>query len=244
MIKIIKNEIPKMKQPKMNVDDILNKKLNDYPLTSTLNKSFILALSGVAGSGKSHFLISLLKTENLLNEVFENILIFIPPSSRSSISDDFWSKSLPEENIYDELNEENLQHAYLRCKEITKLGKKDKEKYKSLLIFDDVQKDFKGESEKLLQHICNNRRHDRISIIFAVQSYKALSKPQRNSLTNLIIFKMNKSQMKDIFDEQIETMREKFEDILNIAFKNPHDFLAIDTNTQRCFINWDEVIIN
>ena len=35
-------------------------------------------------------------------------------------------------------------------------------------------------------------------------------------LTNLLIFKVNKSQMRDIFDEQIETMKEKFEDILNI----------------------------
>jgi len=238
MIKIIKNEVPKMKQPTMNVDNILHEKLNNYPLLSTLNKSFILTLIGKAGSGKSHFLISLLKSKPLMNKVFENIIIFIPPSSRSSVSGDFWDNNLPAENIYDELNEKNLHEAYMKCKEISKEG------YKSLIIFDDVQKDFKGESDKLLQHICNNRRHDRISLIFAVQSYKSLSRTARNSLTNLIIFKVNKSQMRDIFDEQIETMREKFEDILNIAYKNPHEFLAIDTNTQRCFNNWDEVVIN
>lgn len=238
MIKIIKNEIPKMKQPKMNVDNILHEKLNNYPLLSTLNKSFILALIGVAGSGKSHFLISMLKSKPLMNKVFENIIIFIPPSSRSSIAGDFWDENLPEENIYDELTLENLMEAYEKCKENAKEG------YKSLIIFDDVQKDFKGECEKLLQNICNNRRHDRISIIFAVQSYKALSKTARNALTNLIIFKVNKTQMKDIFDEQIETMKEKFEEILNIAYKKPHEFLAIDTNSQRCFNNWDEVIIN
>lgn len=238
MIKIIKNEIPKMKQPKMNVDNILHEKLNNYPLLSTLNKSFILALIGKAGSGKSHFLISMLKSKPLMNKVFENIIIFIPPSSRSSIAGDFWDENLPEENIYDELTLENLMEAYEKCKENAKEG------YKSLIIFDDVQKDFKGECEKLLQNICNNRRHDRISIIFAVQSYKALSKTARNALTNLIIFKVNKTQMKDIFDEQIETMKEKFEEILNIAYKKPHEFLAIDTNSQRCFNNWDEVIIN
>jgi len=237
MIKLIKNEIPKMKQPKMNVDNILHEKLNNYPLLSTLNKSFILALIGKAGSGKSHFLISLLKSKPLMNKVFENIIIFIPPSSRSSIAGDFWDENLPEENIYDELTLENLMEAYEKCKENAKDG------YKSLIIFDDVQKDFKGECEKLLQNICNNRRHDRISIIFAVQSYKALSKTARNALTNLIIFKVNKSQMKDIFDEQIETMKEKFDEILNMAYKKPHEFLAIDTNTQRCFNNWDELVI-
>ena len=50
--------------------------------------------------------------------------------------------------------------------------------------------------------------------------------------------------MKDIFEEQIETMKDKFEEILSLAYKNPHEFLSIDTNTQRCFNNWDEVIIN
>jgi len=238
MLKILKNEIPKMSMPKMNVDNILHEKLNNYPLTETLNKSFVLALIGKAGSGKSHFLISLLKSKPLMRKVFENILIFIPPSSRSSIDGDFWSQNLPAENIYDELNEANLEDAYMKCKANSKDG------YKSLIIFDDVQKDFKGESEKLLQNICNNRRHDRISIIFAVQSYKALSKTARNALTNLIIFKVNKSQMKDIFDEQIETMKDKFEEILNVAYKNPHEFLAIDTGTQRLFNNWDEVIVN
>ena len=244
MISVIKNEIPKMKMPKMNVDDVLDKKLDKYSLTSTLNKSFILGLIGKAGSGKSHFLISLLKSDPLLHQVFENIIIFIPPSSRSSISGDFWDESLPSENIYDELNEDNLKEAYMKCKEITELGKKNNKKFKSLIIFDDVQKDFKGDCEKLLQHICNNRRHDRISIIFCVQSYKALSRTARNALTNLIIFKVNKSQMKDIFDEHIETMKEKFEEILDRAYKKPHDFLSIDTNTQRCFLNWDEVILN
>lgn len=244
MIKIIKNEIPKMKQPVMNVDDPLHKKLNNYPLTSTLNKSFILALIGKPGSGKSHFLISLLKTENLFNDVFENILIFIPPSSRSSIVGDFWGKNLPAENIYDELNETNLQDAYNRCKEINLLGQKKKKKFKSLIIFDDVQKDFRGESEDLLGHICNDRRHDRISIIFCVQTYKSLNPTARKSLSNLILFKVNKNEMSDIFDEQIDTMKEKFKYILDLAYKNPHEFLAIDTGSQRLFNNWDEVIIN
>ena len=126
----------------------------------------------------------------------------------------------------------------MKCKENADEG------YKNLLIFDDVQKDFKGECEKMLQHICNNRRHDRISIIFCVQSYKALSRTARNALSNLIIFKINKSQMKDIFDEQIETMKDKFDEILKISFKNKHDFMAIDTNSQRCFLNWDEIITN
>lgn len=244
MIKVIKNEIPKLNQPKMNVDDPLHKKLDKYPLTSCLNKSFILALIGKPGSGKSHFLISLLQTKELFNEVFENIIIFIPESSRASVVGDFWGKNLPAENIFDELNETTLQEAYNRCKEITKLGQKNKKKFKSLLIFDDCQKDFRGECEDLLAHICNDRRHDRISIIFCAQTYKALNNTARKALSNLIIFKVSKNEMGDIFDEQIETMKDKFKHILNLAYKNPHEFLAIDCGSQRCFNNWDEIVID
>ena len=39
----------------MTLDNILHEKLNNYELMKTLNKSFVLALIGKAGSGKSHF---------------------------------------------------------------------------------------------------------------------------------------------------------------------------------------------
>lgn len=234
---IVENTIPNMKKPTFNVDKILHEKLNEYPLTSTLNKSFILALLGKPGSGKSSFLISLLQSKNLFKKIFENIIIFIPPNSRNSVNNNFWEKNLPPENIYDELTLETLTEAYERCKENAKEG------YKSLLVFDDVQKDFKGECEKLLLDIFNNRRHVLTSIIICIQSYKSLSYKCRASLTNLIIFKVNKTQMSDIFDEQIEMMKPIFEKVLNVAYKKPHEFITIDTNTQRLFLNWNEILI-
>ena len=234
-IELIRNETPKMKKPKFLVDGSLADKLDNYPLTATLNKSFILSIIGKAGSGKSHFLISLLQSKNLLRNIWENIYLFIPASSRASIGGSFWENNLPEENIYDELNIENLQDVSNKCE-----ANRD-EGYKSLIIFDDVQKDFKGDCEKLLLQICNNRRHMLTSIIMLVQSYKALSKPVRSTLTNLIIFKINKSQMEDIFEEQIETFKSVFNDILAIAYKEPHQFISIDTNTQKLFLNWDEI---
>ena len=163
---IVENTIPNMKKPTFNVDKILPEKLNEYPLTSTLNKSFILALLGKPASGKSSFLISLLQSKNLFKKIFENIIIFIPPNSRNSDNNNFWEKNLPPENIYDEVTLETLTEAYERCKENAKEG------YKSLLVFDDVQKDFKGECEKLLLDIFNNRRHVLTSIIICIQSYK------------------------------------------------------------------------
>jgi GTPase SAR1 family protein len=67
---------------------------------------------GKAGSGKSSLLISLLQTKGLFKRVFHDIILFCPPNSRASISNDFWSKNLPEENVFDEVTEETLQNAY------------------------------------------------------------------------------------------------------------------------------------
>ena len=62
-------------------------------------------------------------------------------------------------------------------------------------------------------------------------------------LSDIFIWKVNKKEMENIFSEQIEQHKDKFSDVLKILFKDPHDFFFIDTNTQRLFNNWNEIII-
>ena len=47
-----------------------------------------------------------------------------------------------------------------------------------------------------------------------------------------------------IFNEQIEMDYDKFTNVLENSFKNSHDYLFIDSNTKRLFINFDEIIYN
>jgi len=65
----------------------------------------------------------------------------------------------------------------------------------------------------------------------------------RAAITNLIIFKVNKTRIQDIFDEQIELFKGVFEQVLNISFKKPHNFISVDTNNGRMFLNWSEILI-
>jgi energy-coupling factor transporter ATP-binding protein EcfA2 len=222
-----------MKKPKFSVDGELHKKLNDYEITKLMNKSNMTLFLGRAGSGKSTLLISMLSS--LFNNVFHKIILFCPPNSRASIKNDFWS-ALPEEQIYDELNYETLNEAYEIAKENADLG------CKTLIILDDVQKNLKGESEKLLLEMANNRRHASLSIWLACQTYRSIPLQVRAGLTDLFIFKINKNEMHNIFEEQIELDEKIFKEILNLSFKNAHDFLYINSNSKRIFINWDEVI--
>ena len=49
--------------------------------------------------------------------------------------------------------------------------------------------------------------------------------------------------MANIFQEQVEVSDEVFKEILALAYKEPHQFIFIDSNSQRIFLNWDEIII-
>jgi len=236
---IKKNEKPNLKLPKFTVDCELSKKLNDYELTQLMNKHNFTLFLGKAGSGKSSLLISLLQTSCLFKHVYHTIFLFCPPNSRASIKDDFWAKNLPEEQVYDELTVEALQDAY----DVSQMNAQ--EGYKTLIILDDVQKYLKeNEVQKLLLHMVNNRRHAQLSIWMACQTYISIPKQVRQGLTNLFIFKVSKTEMSNIFTEAIELPNDKFQDIINMAYKNKHEFIYIDTNSRRIFLGWDEIIID
>lgn len=235
-ITIKKNDIPNLKKPSFVVDSELHKKLNDYEITSLMNKHNFCLFLGKAGSGKSTLLISLLQSPSMFKNIYHTILLFCPPNSRASIKNDFWS-ILPENQIYDELNIDNLNEAYQIAQDNAQEG------YKTLIVLDDVQKNLKGESEKLLLHMVNNRRHSNLSIWMACQTYKSVPMQVRMGLTSLFIFKIQKKEMSTIFDEQVEIPENVFKDIVKIAFKNSHDFIFIDSNSQKIFLNWDQIII-
>lgn len=239
LIHIKQNPKPELKMPKFNVDVPLAKKLDDYDLTSLLNRHNFTLFLGKAGSGKSSLCISLLQTKSMFKRVYHNIILFCPPNSRASVKNDFWNTNLPVEQIYDELNLENLEEAY-------ELAQADgKNCFKTLFIFDDVQSALKDTSiQKLLLHIVNNRRHSCVSIWLLCQSYFSIPRMVRNALTDLFLFKISKNDMREIMKEQIEMDLEKFTDVLKNSFKNPHDFLYINSLSRRLFLNFDEIIYN
>jgi len=234
---IKKNIAPILKIPKFSVDTELDEKLNNFELTKLLNKSNFTLFLGKAGSGKSSLLISFLQTNSLFKRVYNNIFLFMPSNSRSSIKNGFFDKNIPEENIFDDVTIENLQKVYNEAQEYAL------ENYNTLIIFDDVQKYFKGENEKLLLHIINNRRHARLSIWVACQTFNSIPKQVRQGLTNLFIFKVNKNEMENIFIEMVEQHKKFFLDITNYVFDKEHNFLFLDTNSQRLFKNFDELFI-
>jgi len=232
------NNPPVLKMPSFSVDNELDSKLNEYEITSLMNRSNFTLFLGRAGSGKSSLLISFLQTPALFKKVYHNIFLFMPNNSRNSIRNGFFDKNLPEDQIFDDVSLENLQYVYDKAQEDAR------EDLNTLIIFDDTQKYLKGECEKLLLHIINNRRHARVSIWLACQTYNSIPRQVRQGITDLFIFKINKTEMENIFNEMVEQHKKLFHDILQFVFDKPHNFLYLNTNSQRLFKNWNEIIIS
>ena len=202
-----------------------------------MNKSHFALFLGKAGSGKSSLVISFLSSKDAFKKCFHNVFLFCPANSRSSIKDDFWENNLEEEQIYDDLTIDNLIDAYSKIEQDSLQG------FKSLIILDDVQKNLKGDCEKFLLHIINNRRHNRICIWICCQNYKTIPLQVRLTLTDLFIFKVGKQEIENIYEELTEIDKNKFNIITNNAYKNIGDFLYLNCLSQRLFNNWDEIVL-
>jgi hypothetical protein len=178
-----------------------------------------------------------LQSKEAFKKCFHNIFLFCPSNSRLSIKNDFWGSNLDEEYIYDDLTMDNLIDAFAKIEIDT-----DKN-LKSLIILDDVQKNLKGDCEKLLLHMINNRRHNKLCVWLCCQNYKSIPMQVRLTLTDIFIFKIGKQELENIYDELTEIEKNKYNLITNNSYKKLGDFIYLNTLTQKIFNNWDEILI-
>lgn len=221
-----------LKKPKFVCDYQLNKN-NTAPPFSHLNKHSFLGLVGRSGSGKTSMLYSLVTNKNILKKTFENIILFMPTNSMSSMEGDLFGKNLKETNIYPELDITYLEDAYEKIEGFSADG------LNSLLIIDDMGASLKnGEIQKLLKTMIWNKRHLKLSIIILVQVYNSMPMSIRKSLTDVIIFYRPsrneiKSLAEDILEEDIDLKK-----TMDFSFKKKYDWLFINIENQK-FYNSD-----
>lgn len=238
MIRIKENPSPELRQPKFLCDTRLHPKLDEYDATSLLNKSNFTLFLGRPGSGKTSHMVSLLDTPKLFKKCFHRIFVFMPVHSRGSLKNNIFNQ-LPEDQLYDRLDAETINDVFDKIEEAAEEGKF------SLVVLDDVQQYLKDKYVmKRLLELVANRRHLRASVWLICQTYKSIPRQVRQVLTNLYVWKVNKTEMENIFNEQVETMKEHFQRVLHKVYDEPHAHLFIDTGTQRLFKNFDEILLD
>jgi hypothetical protein len=161
-----------------------------------------------------------------------------PAQSGASIENNIFEK-IPEDQIYHELTFDNLLEIKVRIDADAEEG------HTSCIIFDDVASFLKDKSTmKLFKDLAFNRRHLRLSMFFLVQSYFSVLKDIRRLWSNMFIFKVSKNEMSNIWDELIEYDADLMKPIMKLVYDKPYEFLFVNTDTQRLFKGFDEILIN
>ena len=227
MVSIQKLDKPDLKQTKMNCDFVIDEKLTKYPMIKeAFSTTSFNVICGKMGQGKTSLLTSLVKS--VFKKCFETIYVFMPTNSRASIENDIYGRNIPSEQLYDTLTLDNITEVYEAIQE------NSSEKYNSLIIIDDFQVALKDPLIiKVLQKIITKMRHLRTTIFLLQQNFQALAKPLRELTSNLIVFNLGKSQLEKIFDEVIQLDKEKYQQIIDISFKEPHDWILINLHKSR-----------
>jgi GTPase SAR1 family protein len=235
MIRLIKHKKPDLPICHMNCDKILHEKLEKYELTKFLNKHSTNLFIGKPSSGKTSLLYSFFKKP--LRKVFHHIYIFQPSNSRFSMEDKIFDK-LPEDQLYEELTVENLQDVINKIK-VTEPDEN------SCIIFDDMTAYLKNpENIKILKELIFNRRHLHTSIYFLCQTWFSIPKDIRKLFSNVFIFRVSIEELKTITEEILEQQKEYIIQLSKLVYDKPHNYLFINTDTQRLFKNFDEIIID
>jgi len=218
---------PTLKPVKMNCDDIIDTKLLKYPMVEDLfSRSSFNIILGKMGTGKTSLITNFVKT--VFKRCYEHIIVFIPSGSRKSIENDIYGKNLPKADLYDTLTEENLDEV------LEKLEEASENNENTLLIIDDFQSALKDPDVLArLQKIVTRMRHLRVSIFILQQNFQKLAKFLRELVTNVITFNVGKSQLNKLFEETVQIDKDKYQALVDLAFVDKHDWIAINVNGNR-----------
>ena len=146
---------------------------------------------------------------------------------------------LPSEQLFNELNFENLDLVMDEIEATSDLN--------IAIIFDDVGASLKNfDTMNLMKKLIFNRRHLHTSVFFLVQTYYSIPKDIRKLFSNIFVFRVNKNELATIFDEIVEDkdMVDIAPQISKLIYDKPYNFMFINTDSQRIFKNFDELIIS
>jgi DNA replication protein DnaC len=238
-MKIIELEKPKLKPVKMNVDDIIDPKLEQYPaIKQCFGTSNTTLISGGTGSGKTTWLIQMLKT--IFKKVYHDIFLIMPQNSLNSISekDNVFKKYLDPENIFHTYDVETLETIYDKVQENASDG------YYSLLLIDDMGSSLKNKAEaKLLQTMFLKNRHLRLTAFVLTQNFFQMPKLIREITNNAILFNTNKSQNEKFFNEMMNVKKDDFNTLMK-RLPTTHDYILVSLKHKKMYHNWDEILFD
>lgn len=239
MISIIEHDKPELPICKMACDIKLHDKLDKYELTKcAFQKHRTTAIIGLPSQGKSSLVWSWFKSPRVLKKCFTKIFYIAPANSIASMEDNIFS-SLPDNQVYNELNGGILDEIIDYCKN----SETDE---KICIIIDDMASSLKDyEVQKALKHIAMNKRHYHIfQTIIMSQTWKSVPMEVRRLYDNIFLFKVGGNDLATIFDESLQSYKHMAMEIQKLVFDKKYNYLYISLSDNRLFKGFDELIFS
>ena len=229
IIKEIKNKNYEVEAYKMKNDALIQRIKEPLPN----NFGFAMLLVGQPNSGKTTLLLNMLKktkSKNTYYKKFDKCFIF--SNSLHTITKDIM---IPKDQQYNGIDE---------LEEVIESIKLDDNK--NLIILDDVISDIKNVD--YIEKLFFNRRHygGSISIILTSQVFNKISPKIRKCATSIFIFSTsNKQELQSIWKNSVPLLSyPQFIEICKYCFKKSnHEFLAIDTQSNSFYHNFNHIEI-
>jgi len=206
---------------------------------------FAMLICGRPGFGKTSLICSLVcRQGKAFNKRFDRVFVYSP--SMITMEDDPF-ELIPDEQKFTECTEENLD-SFLE--QIADSGEK------ILLILDDTICDVRGKGkakiENKLQKIFFNRRHlcgygGSVSIIATSQTYNKIDPKLRKTASQLVLYKPQKREVENVYDDMIQIPKKEFSDVLRYIFDKKHNFMYVDTTQpdhRMLHKNFNQLIIS
>ena len=221
--------------------------LTDHIMPPFPNKSFFMLICGKPASGKTTFMLNMLisKGDNrIYRKVFDKICLVMPTNSRRSIKNDPFD-DLPADQMFDEMNSSVIEKIKSIRDDFTELDKKKKRNRNQLLILDDVTAYLKDKDNmRSLIELATNRRHLKLSIILLVQFVRAVPRPVRFQITDVVFFKPSNSLDIAIIGEEFVNMKkDDFQALTRFVYDDSHDYLYVDKNNELYYKNLQHIIL-
>ena len=200
---------------------------------------------GKRGSGKSTFVLNLLRKKQMYRRAFDNIFLVSPSAQRDDKFDKLCSELSSEDKCFDECTADVLTDIRERVEKFNdeflsdKKNIKKKKRPHSLLILDDCISDLNKGSEikNVINKMVMNSRHLKLSIWIVSQKFKMISTAIRAN-SDLLTFFNNKNDVerKSLEEYGIDT---KLLDLLD----KPSDFVHfVLRGNPKSFINLKPIL--
>ncbi len=206
-----------------------------------------MIISGNSGSGKTNFAVNILLNKNYpYSSIFsgEDIIIISPtPKEDFKLNLIIEEKEIPEENIFDELDDDILNDLYESLIDEYKEAIQEKEQPRHKIILIDDFGFSGGMSNKRFNTVskifCNGRKF-LISCMVLLQKYTQATSNIRSNSSAIVVFNTSNSELEQIEKENnyLKTKKD-FVNMFRENLKEKHDCLIINysNNFKNLYLN-------